>query len=523
MIRRSAILVCFACAVFVGSSAAGQEGDGQPDSAMPNPEAPADLALPVTPLAPAPAPVQAQPLDTLDLFSAGRDTGLDADLWKGSSAAIARTVIPTLVEKPLSPAAVALARRVLATAATAPDGAGSDADLAAARVRALLALGDAPGVDAILERTPGLASDAALSRIAAEAALITDQPDKACRIGDALSAGREGLYWLRLRAFCQARQGKGSEAQLTFALAGEEGADADYARLMGVVLAKAGDPGPASLRDGLNYALSRQLQLDPAPALAAAPAAIAEHVRASTPPTPTPGASGPDPIAAVLPPPAPSEADVLVVLRAAKSPADYRSAAKAQQSAIAALTEAKAPLAAPVQLATAALAAGDLASAQAIRVSLVQDTIPGASRTDLAILDAALAIAADKSDPQTLDRLAERGGLPDLADKARAQAAAAIYAPLAGTVSPAVRAALAGFNLGRADAATGKLLALDLAADARAKGDVALLTLTIAEGGGAAGLAPADRARLVRALARAGLAVDARGFALEGLFALQSR
>ena len=51
-----------------------------------------------------PPPVQAQPLATLDLFSAGRDTGLGADLWKGSSAHIARTVIPGLADKPLSPA-----------------------------------------------------------------------------------------------------------------------------------------------------------------------------------------------------------------------------------------------------------------------------------------------------------------------------------------------------------------------------------------------------------------------------------
>jgi hypothetical protein len=584
MIRRSAILALFAGAVLAGSAAAAVEDFAVPDAprrsapppqdvqppqdaplqaapplqvapspqaapppqAVPPPAAPApvpppppppsdlapsagpppapsDQGPPVAVTVPPPAPVQVQALDTLDLFSSGRDTGLGGDLWKGSSAAIARSVIPTLADKPLSPAGAALARHVLSTAATAPEGAGSDADLAAARVRALLALGDAPAVDAILDRTPGLTNNAALSQMAAEAALITDQPDKACHVGEGLSTGREGLYWLRLRAYCQARQGRGAEAQLTFIIATQEGADADYARLMGVVLAKAGDPGPASLRDGLNYALSRQLQLDPAPALADAPPAIAEHVRATAPPPPPPpppaGAAAPG--QAVVPPP-PGEAEVLAALRVAKTPTDYLNAAKAEAPAIAALAQAHAPLAAPVQIATAALAAGDLASAQQVRAGMVQDTIPGASSTDLAILDAAISVAADKPDPQTLDRLAERGVSADAAARTRAQAAAAIYAPFAGAVGPGARAELAGFDLG-ADGPSGAVLALDLAADARAKGDVAMLSLGLAQAGGAAGPAPAPRARLERSLARAGMAADARAFALEGLIALQTR
>jgi hypothetical protein len=483
-------------------------------SVAPAPPAPIDQGPPLAKTIPPPAPVLVQPLETLDLFSSGRDTGLGGELWKGSSAAIARTVIPTLADKPMSPAAIGLARRVLATAATAPDGAGSDADLAAARVRALLALGDAPGVDAILERTPGVTNNAALSQIAAEAALITDQPDKACRISEGLSTGREALYWLRLRAYCQARQGRGAEAQLTFTIATQQGADPDYARLMGVILAKAGDPGPAALRDGLDYALSRGLQLDPGPALADAPPAIAEHVRAA------PGAAAPDHIIASPPP---SEADVLAALRAAKTPAAYLIAAMAQAPGALALAQPHATLVAPVQIATAALAAGDLASAQQIRAGLVQDTIPGASATDLAILDAAIAVAADKPDPQALDRLAERGMSADSEAKVRAQAAAAIYAPFAGAVGPNARAELSGFDLGAGEGASGAMLALDLAADARAKGDVAMLSLRLAQAGGAAGPAPAARARLERALARAGLVADAKAFALEGLIGLQSR
>ena len=229
------------------------------------------------PPAAVPATIQAQPLTQLDFFSTGRDTGLGEDVWKGSSADIARAVIPGLAAKPLSPAAAGLARRLLAQASTAPTGAGNDLDLAVARARALLALGDAEDASLVLDRTPGVADHADLSGLAAEAALISEQDDKACHIADNLTDGRGGLYWLRLRAFCQARAGKADEAQLTFNLAGGEGGDAATARLLGVFIAGMGDPGPPSLRDGLDYAVSRALKLDLTPALAFASPAVGRH------------------------------------------------------------------------------------------------------------------------------------------------------------------------------------------------------------------------------------------------------
>jgi hypothetical protein len=539
MIRRVTLLALFAGAALWGPVALGQDAPPPPppDQAAPPPDAasppspPAagdDQPSPV--IAPPPPSVQAQSLDTLDLFSAGRETGLGPDLWKGSSATIARAVIPTLADKPLSPAGMALARKLLSTGANAPAGAGSDTALATARVRALLALGDAVAVDSIVERTPNLSADTALSQVAAEAALITDEPDKACRIGDALQAGRQAVYWIRLRAYCQARAGRTAEAQLTLSLAAQEHAEAAYMRMMGVVLAGGGDPGAPSLRDGIDYALTHQLQLDPRPALPGAPPAIAEHVRASLP---TPGPTGPMPPPGTAAPAvagpaaaapgailAPSEAEVLAPLHAAKTPADYLAAAKAEAPALAGLVTNRMPLAQPVQVAMAAIAAGDLSSAQTIRASLTGDTIPGASGVDLAILDAALAVAAGRPDPQTLDKLAERGAAEGPA-RQKAQAAAVIFAPLAGLADPESRAEIAGFDLAAPGGTAAEALALDMAADAKARGDVGLLALSLAEAGGAAGPAPLTRARIEAALARAGLAGAARSFALEGLAGLE--
>jgi hypothetical protein len=109
--------------------------------------------------------------------------------------------------KPLSPAAASLARRLLATAANAPDGAGADGDLAGARVRALIALGDVADANAILDRTPNLAASASLSQAAAETALIAGDDAKACQIGDTVTTDRGAIYWVRLRAFCQLKAG----------------------------------------------------------------------------------------------------------------------------------------------------------------------------------------------------------------------------------------------------------------------------------------------------------------------------
>ncbi|MET0274637.1 MAG: hypothetical protein ABW360_16750 [Phenylobacterium sp.] len=206
-------------------------------------------------------PVAVAPLAAPDAFStAGRATGLPPNLWRGASAATARTVLPLLASKPLSPAAAALARRVLATGAPGPEGA--EPALVGARAAALLAAGDAKAAADVLERAPGLDRNAEVSRAAAETALLTGDDARACAVAEALTVGREETYWLRLRAYCQAIAGQEAQAQLTFDLAQAQARDAVYGRLMTAKLAGSGNPGAASLRNGLDYALSRNLGLD---------------------------------------------------------------------------------------------------------------------------------------------------------------------------------------------------------------------------------------------------------------------
>ena len=233
------------------------------------------VGLLVVAAAPAWAQVQVTTLAAPDAFSTpGRDTGLPPDLWRGTPIETARAVLPVLAARPMSPAGAALARRVLATGAAGPEGSVGDQSLAGARASALMALGDVAAAAKILERQPGLERNAELAKATAEGALLAADNGRACAISEGLSSGREEAYWLRLRAFCQAEAGRTGQAQLTFDLAQAQARDATYGRLMAAKLGAAA-AGAASLRNGLDYALSKSLNLDlsaakPAPAVAGA-------------------------------------------------------------------------------------------------------------------------------------------------------------------------------------------------------------------------------------------------------------
>ena len=318
-----------------------------------------------------------------------------------------------------------------------------------------------------------------MSQTAAEAALIvatrTTRPPRHRR--RARRRSRRRRIGSKLRAFCQARAGKPA-AQLSASLADQQGPDPTFDRLIAVIIAGAGDPGPAALDDGLDYAMSQQLKLDLSAALDGAAPAITAHLASASA----------APAAATTP----LEADLIAGLRKAKSAGGFQAAARLSLPAIVQLVTTKAPLQNPVQLAAAALAAGDLATAKAIRASLTGDAIPGADATDLAILDAAIGAASAAADGPTLDRLVERGAGPDPKAAVRAQAAAAFVLALGWPADSPSRAAFIDFPLGPGAAAPARLLLLDAAADAGVRGDAALLALSAAEPGGADGPGAAD-------------------------------
>ena len=530
--------------------------------------------------APAAQPVQVQTLTTLDMFTTGAgDTGLGADLWRGTSTALARQVIAQLSQKPLSPAAARLAWRVLTTGASAPDGAGADNDLAGARSLALLALGDARAVDVILRHAPSLSNSEPLARAGAESALLTRQDDRACAIATALKSGRDGAFWLKLRTYCQVLAGDNEGAQLTFALAKEAAKDPVFLRLMGVKLAGVGSPGAASLRDGLDLALTRSLGLEIEPALDGASYAVAAALArdpATAPDTRVAAAAramrgaltldelfegGAPPIAVgtPLPPGSPDlaavatsvpvqnvldslatrtgvvpEADLVIIavqhddvalrsraitmlLSRAKTGSDFVALSRLARPALDRIGAAPGPVPNAMLLARAAAAAGDVTAAKAIRGKITADQPEGGTITDLAVLDAAIAAAAGAPDTPTLDRLAERGAVDG--PKSAAQPATLIFMSLGGGLSADARAEVALFEPPRGTASPARLALLRSAVTGRLKGEAALLAIAIDAGW--AGPNAADRSRIVAGLHDVGLAADAQAYAVEGLVGLK--
>ncbi|MDP1632297.1 MAG: hypothetical protein Q8L66_12850 [Caulobacter sp.] len=372
---------------------------------------------------PASAQVEVQTLAAPDYFSLGdRDTGLPTDLWRGTSPSIAREIIPQLDGKPITPAATDLARRILRAGVAGPGEAGRDPDLAAARVRALLSMGEAHIAWTAVERAPGVSTNGALAAAAAEAALIAGQDDTACRISDQLSVDRADIYWLRLRAYCEAIAGQRGKAHLTLSLANDRDRDPVYARLMAGVLGGAAAPDPASLRNGLEMAMSRRLALDPEPARSTAAPAIARMLWSELPPL---------------------ESEDQVV---------------AHSMIIASL---------------------------------------GTTGIIDSLLDEAAA-APSRARPDMVGRIL-------------------LLEAMGGALSPEARARLTHVDLGKSTASPGLLMGLDRAAALGLKGETALLALAIALEAGTKGPAALDRARIVAALRKVGLDIDARAIAIEGL------
>ena len=511
---------------------------------------------------PALAQVQVQPLAAPDMFSTGGGhSDLPADLWRGSSGDLAKLVIPELASHPLTPAAAALARHVLEVGASGPEGAGNDPDLAGARAEALLQLGDLATAKTIAEGAPNLSQLTAMSRAAALADLISGQDDKACAVGDGLALGREGGFWLRLRAYCQARANQAAPAQLTLELAEQQEHRPEFERLMAALLS---GPAPGtktqpSLDDALDFAISRKLGLDWSSAMDGAPASIAVAVArdAAMPPAARLTAAAraarlgiavPEAYAALAPVPtalpasdAPGpigeatlvalvgatndltlkESAIIVLLHRAKDGPEFQALARLVDPAIGQLMAAKAVLRQPFMFAMAAAAAGDLASAQGARAEVGQGTSPTLP-ADLAVLDALIAAGSDPVDPGAIRALETAAKDADVAAKARVAGALSLlggFAPL----GPQARFLVADADLGMAKSPPNRQLALEQAAEQGRIGDAALYVLGTAVEAGPHGPSAGERALMVRALRQAHLDADARAMAIEGLVALQVR
>lgn len=207
--------------------------------------------------------IEVERLDALDPMEVSLpQAGLDNRLWRGTGRDQAVAVLARLPGPDEgqynSEVLAAAARSVLMSGGQPPAGGRGDADLARLRVERLLAAGGAGDAFDLLERTPGINRIPALARWHADLGFALGETDRACRTADALIEGRDTAYWLRVRAYCLVLQDQAAAAELTAELARSQSEDDGFdARLFALTLGTEADAGPAET--ALQWAMSRDL------------------------------------------------------------------------------------------------------------------------------------------------------------------------------------------------------------------------------------------------------------------------
>lgn len=188
----------------------------------------------------APKPVElAKPVETgtlreistesIGLLSAG-EGGLGAGMWKGTPRDLIERLLPVLPLPGSSPALNNLADRFLLTTANVPEGApapvvieaavpgaaqpAAKPSIAALRVDRLIALGDAGDAWKLTVLAKGNLIDEATLRLAAEAALVSDQNKDVCARLPGIIQTRSSPDWQKLLVVCQLQAQDAKSAQL---------------------------------------------------------------------------------------------------------------------------------------------------------------------------------------------------------------------------------------------------------------------------------------------------------------------
>ena len=177
----------------------------------------AQVAVPMSPSeqppapAPVPADVRIDRLTTVDVDSTGVLTaeqgGFGASMWRGTGRSVVEALLPRLPVDTGSRAMRDLMRRLLLSAAGAPEGEATPGSLVALRARMLLAMGDLGGVEALLAATSTRVADPDLAQIRVDALLLSGDNAGACAVAERRMDAAVAVYWQKVLIFCQALAG----------------------------------------------------------------------------------------------------------------------------------------------------------------------------------------------------------------------------------------------------------------------------------------------------------------------------
>ena len=227
-------------------------------------------------------------IDTLETIAAESvgilgeaEGGFGSAMWAGTPRSVVGAVLSELPVRTASAAMRDLARRLLLSAATAPEGS-SSTNLLALRASLLADMGDLQGVGDLLAAVAGRFEDPRLDRVESESRLLANDHARACSLAADAADAAAGIddYWPKLVAFCQVLAGEADRAALSVSLLRETGVtDRNYFTLMDVLLGTAAKP-PESLANAgiLHLAMASWAKVTvSADALAANGPAVLNH------------------------------------------------------------------------------------------------------------------------------------------------------------------------------------------------------------------------------------------------------
>ena len=215
-----------------------------------------------------PAQIETETLGAAQDFDAGvlTDGALDSQLWQGTSAARATQLLSNAPLQSKDPIIRDMVRTVILSGGVPPraTNASEDAAYGAARLQAVMGVGEGEVLDGFLARNPDLAQSP-LAQV--DLVLAKGDHERACEISDAITTGRGEPQWVRLRAACHALRGEMPAAELTRDLLRSSGYDnPDFYAQLGALIADRPVTDAAVTTDALtnylaNY-LARQGQSD---------------------------------------------------------------------------------------------------------------------------------------------------------------------------------------------------------------------------------------------------------------------
>jgi hypothetical protein len=138
--------------------------------------------------------------------------GLGVDLWKGTSRALAVSLVQSLPAPIESAAMRDLARRLLLTTAAAPQGTSEEGPLLLARARKLLDLGYIGAAVELIRAAPASAADERLAQIEVEGLFFAGNNAGAC--GRVRGADFPMPYWQQALAYCLALAGESEKSSM---------------------------------------------------------------------------------------------------------------------------------------------------------------------------------------------------------------------------------------------------------------------------------------------------------------------